>query len=133
MKKDLLKKMKYEMPGMSGKGKPMPWSVSNFAFNYAYNQQYQRDIRTVYDETRSYRGGITYDYSPSGKNVRPFSKLTLVNAMVDATKEKQEIRVKEQKAVVDSLKRAKVKGEEMTEAEDQLAKYQKRKESYQKW
>ena len=24
MKKDLLKKMKYEMPGMSGKGKPMP-------------------------------------------------------------------------------------------------------------
>ena len=117
----------------TGKGKPMPWSVSNFAFNYAYNQQYQRDIRTVYDETRSYRGGMTYDYSPSGKNVRPFSKLTLVNAMVDATKEKQEIRVKEQKAVVDSLKRAKVKGEEMTEAEDQLAKYQKRKESYQKW
>jgi hypothetical protein len=24
MKKDLLKKMKYEMPGMPGKGKPMP-------------------------------------------------------------------------------------------------------------
>ena len=39
----------------TGKGKPMPWSVSNFAFNYAYNQQYMRDIRTVYNETRTNR------------------------------------------------------------------------------
>lgn len=117
----------------TGKGPAMPWSISNFSFNYAYNQQYQRDIRTVYDETRTYRGGMTYDYKPQGKNVRPFAKLKVVNAMVDATKERQETKHKEQKAVVDSLKRANVKGEEMQEAEEKLEKYNKRKENYKKW
>ena len=117
----------------TGKGKTMPWSISNFALNYAYNQQYMRDIRTVYNETRTYRGGMSYDYSPKGKNVRPFAKLKLVNAMVDATKEKQQKKVTEQKAVVDSLKRAKVKGEVMKEAEEKLDKYGKRKERYKKW
>lgn len=117
----------------TGKGPTMPWSISNFSFNYAYNQQYQRDIRVESQQTRTYRGGVNYDYSPKGKNVRPFSKLKLVNAMVDKTKERQTERHKEQKAVVDSLKRAKVKGEEMKEAEDKLEKYAKRKERYQKW
>jgi cell surface protein SprA len=117
----------------TGKGKAMPWSVSNFAFNYAYNQQYMRDIRTVYNETRTYRGGMSYDYAPSGKNVRPFSKLKLVNKMVDATKEKQKEKHADQKVVVDSLKRAKVKGEVMKEAEDKLEKYAKRKDKYKKW
>lgn len=113
--------------------KPMPWDPANFGFNYSYSQNYMRDINTRYRETRTYRGGMNYDYSPTVKNVRPFAKLKLVNAMVDATKERQETRVKEQKAVVDSLKRAKVKGEEMTEAEETLEKYTKRKENYQKW
>ena len=113
--------------------KPMPWDPNNFGFNYSYNQDYQRDINTQYRETRTYRGGMNYDYGPSGKNVRPFAKLTLVNAMVDATKERQEERHKEQKALVDSLKRAKVKGEELKEEEDKLEKYAKRKENYKKW
>jgi len=117
----------------TGQGKPMPWDVSNLSFNYAYNQQYQRDITTEYNETRTYRGGMSYDYNPQTDNVRPFAKLKLVNAMVDATKERQDERVKDQKAVVDSLKRANVKGEEMKEAEETLEKYNKRKESYQKW
>jgi hypothetical protein len=117
----------------TGKGPAMPWSISNFSFNYAYNQQYQRDINTEYDETRTYRGGLNYEYNPKGKNVRPFAKLKLVNAMVDATKERQDQKHKDQKAVVDSLKRAKVKGEELQEAEDKLEKYAKRKERYKKW
>lgn len=117
----------------TGKGPAMPWDISNFAFNYSYNQQYQRDINTEYDETRTYRGGVNYDYSPKGKNVRPFSKLKLINKAVDATKEKQATQHKEQKAVVDSLKRAKVKGEELKEAEEKLEKYAKRKERYKKW
>ncbi|MFC2175639.1 cell surface protein SprA, partial [Bacteroidota bacterium] len=117
----------------TGKRKPMPWDISNFSFNYAYNQQYQRNIRTLYNETRSYRGGMTYDYNPPVKNVRPFAKLKLVNKMVDATKENQEKRYKEQLLVVDSLKRAKVKGEVLKEEEDRLAKYEKRKEGYKKW
>ncbi len=117
----------------TGKGPAMPWSISNFSFNYSYNQQYQRDINTQYDETRTYRGGMNYDYSPKGKNVRPFSKLKLVNAMVDATKERKEEKHKNQRALVDSLRRAKVKGEEMKEAEETLEKYAKQKERYKKW
>lgn len=117
----------------TGKGPAMPWSVSNFSFNYSYNQQYQRDINTEYDETRTYRGGMAYDYAPKGKNVRPFSKLKLVNKAVDATKEKKAAKHKQQKAVVDSLKRVKVKGEELKEAEDKLEKYAKQKERYKKW
>lgn len=117
----------------TGKGPAMPWSVSNFSFNYSYNQQYQRDINTEYDETRTYRGGMAYDYGPKGKNVRPFSKLPLVNKMVDATKEKQAAKQKEQKAVVDSLRRSKVKGEELSEAEEKLEKYTKRRDRYKKW
>ncbi len=113
--------------------KPMPWDPANFGFNYSYNQDYYRDINTQYRETRTYRGGMNYDYNPSGKNVRPFAKLKLVNAMVDATKEKQQEKHANQKAVVDSLKRAKVKGEELSDAEDKLEKYSKRKESYNKW
>ncbi len=118
--------------GFSSK-KPMPWDPSNFGFNYAYNQDYMRDINTQYRETRTYRGGMNYNYNPTGKNVRPFAKLKLVNSMVDGTKAKQDERVKEQKAVVDSLKRAKVKGDEMKEAEDQLETYTKRRDSYKKW
>lgn len=118
--------------GVKGK-KPMPWDPANFGFNYSYNQDYMRDVNTRYRETRTYRGGMNYDYNPQSKNVRPFSKLKLVNAMVDATKEKQEERYQEQKAVVDSLKRARVKGEEMKEAEETLEKYSKRKENYKKW
>lgn len=117
----------------TGKGKPMPWNISNFAFNYAYNQQYMRDIKTEFNETRTYRGGMSYDYSPQGKNVRPFAKLTLVNKMVDATKERQQEKHTEQKAIVDSLKRAKVKGEVLQEAEEKLEKYTTRKENYKKW
>lgn len=117
----------------TGKGKPMPWDVSNFGFNYAYNEQYQRDIRIAHSESRNYRGGMDYGYSPKGKNVKPFAKLKLVNAMVDATKERQEKKQKEQKVLVDSLKRANVKGEEMKEAEEKLEKYTARRARYKKW
>ncbi|MDP6908848.1 MAG: cell surface protein SprA, partial [Flavobacteriales bacterium] len=117
----------------TGKGKPKPWDISNFSFNYAYNDQYQRDIRIAHSETRNYRGGMDYGYNPKGKNVKPFSKLKLVNAMVDGTKQRQDRKHKEQKALVDSLKRAKVKGEEMKEAEEKLEKYAKRKANYKKW
>ncbi|MDC0303395.1 cell surface protein SprA [Flavobacteriales bacterium] len=113
--------------------KSMPWDPANFGFNYSYNQDYMRDINTKYKETRTYRGGMTYDYNPKAKNVRPFAKLKLVNAMVDATKESKQNKHVNQKAVVDSLKRAKVKGEEMKEAEEKLEKYAKRKERYKKW
>ncbi len=118
--------------GLAGK-KAMPWDPKNFGFNYAYNQDYMRDINTQYRETRTYRGGMNYDYGPTGKNVKPFSKLKLVNAMVDATKEHKEEKHAEQKTLVDSLKRAQVKGEPMKEEEDKLERYAKQKENYKKW
>jgi len=117
----------------TGKGKPMPWDISNFSFNYAYNDQYQRDVRIAEAKTRTYRGGLNYGYSPKGKNVKPFAKLKLVNALVDANKERKEKKHKQQKVLVDSLRRANVKGEEMKEAEERLEKYASRKKRYKKW
>ena len=113
--------------------KPMPYDPNNFTFYYNYTQDYMRDINTQYREARTYKGGMDYAYKPKTKNVRPFSKLKLVNKMVDATKERQQEKHSNQKAVVDSLKRARVKGEELADAEDKLEKYAKRKESYKKW
>jgi len=117
----------------TGKGPPLPFDISNFAFNYAYNQQYERNIRTELNETRTYRGGVNYDYNPTVKNVKPFAKLKLTNKLIDQGKENRENRIKEQKMVVDSLKRVKAPSSLVKEEEEKLVVYQQRKDNYVKW
>ncbi len=117
----------------TGKGKPLPFDISNFGFNYAYNQQYERNIRMETNQTRTYRGGINYDYNPTVNNVRPFAKLKLTNALIDKGKENRDARLKEQKVVLDSLKRSKAPSALVKEEEEKLELYQKRKDNYQKW
>lgn len=117
----------------TSKGAPLPFDISNFAFNYAYNQQYERNIRMETNQTRTYRGGLNYDYNPQVNNVRPFAKLKLTNKLIDQGKENREIRIKEQKMVVDSLKRVKAPSSLVKEEEEKLELYQKRKDNYQKW
>jgi cell surface protein SprA len=117
----------------TGKGVPLPIDISNFSFNYAYNQQYERSIIYETNQTRTYRGGLNYDYKPKVNNVRPFAKLKYTNKLIDQGKENRENRVKMQKQVVDSLKRAKAPMELVKEEEEKLVLYQKRKDNFQKW
>ncbi len=117
----------------TGKGAPLPIDISNFSFNYAYNQQYERSTYYEQNQTRMYRGGLNYDYRPQVNNVRPFAKLKLTNKVIDQIKENKDNRFKEQKQVVDSLKRVKATGAVVKEEEERLALYQKRKDNFQKW
>lgn len=117
----------------TGKGPALPTDISNFSFNYAYNQQYERSIYYETNQTRTYRGGMNYDYAPKVNNVRPFAKLKLTNKLIDKGKENRDNRVKEQKQVVDSLKRAKASSTVVKEEEEKLALYQKRKDGFIKW
>jgi hypothetical protein len=117
----------------TGKGKPLPIDISNFSFNYAYNQQYERSIIYETNQTRTYRGGLNYDYNPQVNNVRPFAKLKLTNKLIDKGKENRDLRVKQQKMVVDSLKRAKAPSDLVKEEEEKLVLYQKRKDNFTKW
>lgn len=119
--------------GRTGKGKPMPWDVSNLAFNYAYTDQYLRDITYEYNETRTYKGGMTYDYKPPIKPVQPFTKLPLTNKMVDSRKAWHDNRVKEQRALLDTLRKTNAKGAEIKEVQDELDARAERKQRYEKW
>lgn len=117
----------------TAKGKPMPWDVSNLAFNYAYTEQYMRDINYEYNETRTYKGGATYDYKPPIKPVQPFTKLPFSTKMVDLRKAWHEERVKEQRALLDSLRKGNAKGGDIKEVQDELDARSARKQRYEKW
>ncbi|MEM7160807.1 MAG: cell surface protein SprA [Bacteroidota bacterium] len=55
-----------------------PWDISNFTFSYSYSETFLRDINTEYNNNRTYRGGLTYSYSPKPLEIKPFAKLPLV-------------------------------------------------------
>jgi cell surface protein SprA len=59
----------------TGKGKPMPWDVSNLDFNYSYIQTLHHSPLIELDELRRTRGAITYSYSPQVKPLEPFKTL----------------------------------------------------------
>jgi len=56
-----------------------PWDISNFTFSYSYSETFLRDINTEFNNSRTYRGGLTYNYNPKPLEIKPFSKLPLVS------------------------------------------------------
>ena len=59
--------------------KPAPWDVSNFAVSYSYSEQYSRNINTIFDRQKDYRGALTYNFNATPKNVVPFQNSKLLN------------------------------------------------------
>ncbi len=47
----------------------------NFSANFAYTENYQRDINTEFNIRRQYRGGLRYDFTNRPKEIKPFSWL----------------------------------------------------------
>lgn len=56
-----------------------PLNPANFAFSYSFNDQLARNVNTVMNHTKSYRGSLTYNFNASPKNVTPFQKVRLLN------------------------------------------------------
>ncbi len=63
-----------------GSGKARPWNLSNWSLNYAFNENYSRNINTEINLTKNYRGGITYVYNARPKNIVPFKNVNFLNA-----------------------------------------------------
>jgi len=56
-----------------------PLNPGNFAFSYSFNDQFARNVNTVMNHTKSYRGSLTYNFNANPKNVTPFQKVKLLN------------------------------------------------------
>ena len=53
----------------------------NLSANFAYTENYQRDINTEFNIRRNYRGGLRYDFTNRPKEVKPFSWIGRSKAM----------------------------------------------------
>jgi len=62
------------------KKKKKVYDISNFALNYSYNSTEMHDFETEFDNMKSYRGGISYNYSSAPKNIKPFTKSKFLNS-----------------------------------------------------
>lgn len=54
--------------------KPHIYDVENFAGSYSYNEIYKRNVNIEYNSEKTYHGGLTYNYAPQPKNIKPFAK-----------------------------------------------------------
>ncbi len=58
-----------------GAGKSRIYDISNFSLTYSYSDLFRRDYNTEFDLTRKHRGGITYNFANSPKNIRPLQNV----------------------------------------------------------
>ncbi len=58
---------------------PAPWNISNFAVSYSFSEQYSRNINTMYNRQKMYRGALTYNYNSTPKNITPFQNSKFLN------------------------------------------------------
>ncbi|MDQ2179977.1 cell surface protein SprA [Marinifilum sp. D714] len=56
-------------------GKAKLLDVSNLSMTYSYNETYSRDVNTVRDLEKNYRGVLSYNYTERPKIVQPFKKV----------------------------------------------------------
>jgi cell surface protein SprA len=54
---------------------PRFWRVSNWSASYAYSEDLKRDFNTNYDRTKTWTGGLNYNYSFRTKPIEPFKKM----------------------------------------------------------
>ncbi len=54
---------------------PHFWKISNWALNYAYAENLKRDFNTKYDRTKTWTGGLNYNYSFNAVPFEPFKKV----------------------------------------------------------
>jgi cell surface protein SprA len=63
---------------MNPTSKKKVYDISNFALNYSYNSTEMHDFETEFDNMKTYRGGLSYNYTTAPKNIRPFGTSKLL-------------------------------------------------------
>jgi len=54
------------------------YDVSNFSASYSYSEITSYDINTEFNNSRNYRGGLTYNFSPKAKSLKPFAGIGFI-------------------------------------------------------
>ena len=54
---------------------PHFWKVSNWSLNYAFAENLRKDFNTKFDRTKTWTGGINYNYSFNTVPLEPFKKV----------------------------------------------------------
>lgn len=57
--------------------KPRFWRISNWSANYSYSEGLYRDFNTNFDRTKTWNGGLNYNYSFNAKPIEPFKNVKL--------------------------------------------------------
>lgn len=62
-----------------GEGKKeRAWDVENLALTYSYTDQEYFDVNTAFENTRTYRGSIAYQFAPKPLAIEPFKDIGLM-------------------------------------------------------
>ncbi len=76
---DFTERKSYNFTGvrkdMKAGATPHFWRISNWSLNYAYSENLRRDFNTNYDRTKTWNGGLNYNYSFQTKPIEPFKKV----------------------------------------------------------
>lgn len=76
---DFTERRSYNFTGIRKEIKPGAtprfWRIANWTANFAYSENLHRDFNTNYDRTKTWNGGLDYNYSFNAKPVTPFSKV----------------------------------------------------------
>lgn len=60
--------------------KPQFYDPANFALNYSFNSQFHRDINTMFNYSKNYKGGFSYIYNMRSTPIYPFKKIKLLKS-----------------------------------------------------
>ena len=72
-----LMNMHKERVGKAATKTPHFYQIENFNFSYAYSGEKQQDVDVEYYDKKQHRGGFTYNFSLTPKQVKPFAKIDL--------------------------------------------------------
>ena len=72
---------------IASKKHPMPYDPANFTFNYAHQENRKEGVTTVYEQEKTWRGGLSYSWSPNWKTWEPFKKLKGKSKWLDIIKD----------------------------------------------
>ncbi len=54
------------------------FDISNFGLSYAYSDQEFHDVNTQYENTRTFRGSLTYQHNPKPRPIKPFENVAFI-------------------------------------------------------
>ncbi len=66
---------------------PMPYDPANFTLSYSHQSTHNEGTTTVYEDSKSWKGGLNYNWSPNWKNWEPFKNLKSKSKWLQILKE----------------------------------------------